>query len=51
MSMKHVNITMPEGLSKLAKETGVNISQVATEAVSNAIVKQIERKRKMEKLP
>jgi len=40
---------MPDGLASLARETGVNISQVATEAVSNEIVRQIERKRILEK--
>lgn len=45
--MKQTHITMPEGLSQLAKITGVNVSQVATEAVSNAIVKKIELDKKL----
>lgn len=37
--MEKVTITMPEGLSKKARDAGINISRTATKAVEEAILK------------
>jgi len=48
--MKRVNITIPGELVKMAHEEGINVSATSTEAISNELVRVIERKKKMEKL-